>query len=189
MKDLSQRVTEIEWYAYQNKLLIEPHLYPKGLFRSQLEPANRFKLSAYIAELREDLVKFESLGSALQQSMQAKKLLQKISVLINGFRSQVLRKPKVSNVESLLSNINPETGDAFQYLMKQQQAPDKSALKQRLSKYQQDLAALQHSYQAQQHKLRQCTGKEQDNLKNNVLSLGQQIGLLEQRITKLKELL
>ena len=106
IKMLEERVTEVEWFAQQHQLRLEPHRYPKGLFKVQVDPVHRYKISAYVNELRQDLHFLSQLTLPLMRSKSADKLLQKINVLINTFRSQSLRTTKNTRAHSVLENLD-----------------------------------------------------------------------------------
>ena len=103
---LEKQIDKLEQFMQQQNLRIEPHLYPKGLFRLCGEK-HRFQAKAYLDEIRRDLLQLRraegaSLGA---QGMLAETLLQKVSVLIASFKSQHLRKRNDDPMQALLEKI------------------------------------------------------------------------------------
>lgn len=188
IETLEARITEVEWFGKQHQLRVEPHLYPKGLFHVQNDPVKRYHLSAYIDEFRHDLESLKRHHSSLIITRVAKTLLQKITVIITTFRSQHLRRKSNTNVSSLLGNIDLTSGNAYEYMLKQNQPPVKSDLKDKLKRQTIDIERLIKSRQQKEHQLTQASSaQERNELQEIVLGLAKQIGCLEQSITRIKE--
>ncbi len=103
---LARQVDKLRQTIPEQGLRIEPHLYPKGLFRAPSGPT-RFKAQAYLDELRNDLSQLsrsDGLSEGCQKHM-VHNLSQKINVLIASFKSQHLRKPRDNPMQALLEKI------------------------------------------------------------------------------------
>ena len=179
IETLEGRVTEVEWFAQQNQLRVEPHLYPKGLFNAQMSPSGRYKVSVYVAELRQDLLLLKQITLPLMRSKAADKLLQKINVLINAFRSQSLRAKKSKNVHSLFENMDLANDNIYEKLANKNKPKANSILMDTLKKLEKDHANLTISNNQKLLALERCTSNEAlPMLQNAVLELSKQIGAL-----------
>jgi hypothetical protein len=185
IKELEARITEIQWYGTKNHFKLEPHLYPNNLFRSQSDPVGRYRLDAYIAEMRADLERIKSQTSPYAIEVIAKQLLQKIKVLVTSFKSLSLRNKKSNPMEALINTIDPEKDSVYQYLTSQQQPPSCTKLRNKIDEYQSDLNQLHQSLLLKQQ---QAHGQsDKISINNSILEIKKQIGFVEQQITRLKE--
>lgn len=188
IQTLEARVTEVEWFGRQHGLLVEPHLYPKGLFHVQADPVQSYHLPAYVAELRQDLNKLKKMSLPLLRVKAADKLLQKVNVLINAFRSQDLRIKRKKSLRPFQGEVNLETGNIYQYLLEKNQPPSHERLKKLLVKQQSDRKILLVSLNEKECQLKRVKDVSQlTQLQNSILALSKQIGAVEQRITRIKE--
>ena len=188
IETLEVRVTEVEWFGQQHQLRVEPHLYPKGLFKVQIDSANRYQISAYVDELRHDLVMLKNISLPLMRTKAANKLLQKINVLINAFRSQSLRRKKTSSTGSLLNDIDLVNDNVYAHMMKKNSPATNKSLIAKLEKQTFDMSKLISSRDQKQRAFQRATSDEQRQLlQKTVLELSKQIGNLEQQITRIKE--
>ncbi len=151
---LEARVTEVEWFGRQHGLLIEPHLYPKGLFHVQSNSVHCYDLAAYVVELRQDLAQLKRLTLPLIRMKAADKLLQKVNVLINAFRSQNLRVKSKNFVSPFEGEVNLETGNIYEYLATKNQPPSHKRLTGLLEKQQIDKQKLMVSLKEKERQLK-----------------------------------
>lgn len=188
IEKLQARVTEIEWYAKQHNLRAEPEIYPKGLFRAQENRLARYQLSRYTEELRNDIQGIIESSSELVQQKRSESILQKIQVIINSLQSQNLRKRPIGPAETLLGQVDLEQGNAYAHF-KAQNTVDGHGINKNLKKFQQDIKVLRESYQLKQKQLNHIhlPAAEKEKLQEEILGIGQQIGLLEHKITVLNE--
>lgn len=185
---LETRVTEIEWFGQQHQMRVEPHLYPKGLFRVQFDVVKCYQLSAYVEELRHDLNALKKLNLPLMRSKAAEKLLQKVNVLINGFQSQSLRRKTSNGVNKLVGNIDLVNDNIYEKMVKKGDTGTKAILIKQLKKQQSDLINLTQSREVKQQALtKEKDSQQQALLTKMVLEMSKQIGCIEQKITRIKE--
>jgi hypothetical protein len=188
-KELASRITEIEWHGRQNGLRVQPHLYPKGLFKVQSIPVQQYQLASYIEELRQDLHVLQQKQGIVQKHFLAQRLKQKIYVLVNSLKSQTKPKSTLNPMASVLNRLNPETDSIYEYYYKQKQGAPKQVLDKQLLKLNRDLAELTKTKNEKYQVLQSGKSKSSDELKRTVLALSKQIGQLEQKIAQIKEAL
>ncbi len=184
---LSNRLSELEWYAKQEHLKVEPHLYPQYLFASAHSAGKRFKIEAYVEEIRSEIMRFKQLDSDLLKERLAAKILQKVSVLINSFKSQTLRHTKISSIESLMREVDPENDNIYLHLIQNKETPSGKSLQDKIKHLNHDKAALTATLKSKEQALNKTSTHDKDAILNSVLSLKQQIGKINQALSKLKE--
>lgn len=97
LEALEARLPELEWQMNSLVILLSEHSLPKGLFRSKFN----FEPSFYIAEVKADIKTLASEGSLLAAEFLAKRIHQKINVLIAVCKT----RQQDSNVERPLRAV------------------------------------------------------------------------------------
>jgi hypothetical protein len=173
--DLSKKLPVLEWYANHHCLKVEPTRYPNGLFTMQKNPKKRFDIHAYIEEIKQDIELLVELSGA-SQLIVAKRITQKINVLVTSFKLQLMQEKKTSNIEQLMTTLEANEQSAFDYFTKKYQ--NHHQLRRTIEQQQEQLVALE-----------QVLAQFKTNDTDNTLSIKQQMGLLHKKITHNKEIL
>lgn len=81
---LAARLPELEWTLSKSSILLNPHALPRGLFRDQLEMTPQ----TCVDEIKADLHLLSQQGSGQRAFYLARRLMQKINVLVQLCQSQ-----------------------------------------------------------------------------------------------------
>lgn len=122
------RLKELSAYALVHHRSLEPHRYPKGLFKAQNAPKRRYQIDAYLNEIKENLGDLQHSQSSERQSEIAKKILQQITVLTVSLKSQKMRPYKVSSLGGLLNDIHQTDLNAFDYFCQKEKESVKESI-------------------------------------------------------------
>lgn len=182
LKMLQARIEEFAYYAEAQQFSVEPERYPNGLFRAQRHSVKRYQLMAYIEELKSDLAMLTT--GASYSSLKAQHLLQKISVLITSFRSQVLRNKSRKQDNFLLGKIDLLKDSAYDFIAGKPRRKNTSISSKHINDVKHQLVVLEKNKKQMLFELHHApTDVERANLQATLLDITQKIGQLNQRLT------
>jgi primosomal protein N'' len=161
---LKQKLKELIWFAKEKKVRSESYCYPKGLFRYK----NGNNLQSYFDEIHTDIEKISSIETETLAVMLAEKVVQKISVLVNSFRSQHLRGKKVSALHALKIAVDQSDGTVIDYLKNQYKEPSNHDKKHNVTR---EISELDQVIQQKREQLAVIKDPTQKNQINGSITL------------------